>query len=74
VKKGPLRKLYEKKIYPDQYFPLEVGMKKAQDGNFAFHVAMQSAYEYILKHFTNHEICGLQELPGYIEVSPNAPN
>ncbi|XP_068895616.1 ionotropic receptor 75a-like isoform X2 [Tenebrio molitor] len=67
VKKGPLRKLYEKKIYPDQYFPLEVGMKKVQDGNFAFHVAMQSAYEYILKHFTNHEICGLQELPGYIE-------
>jgi hypothetical protein len=74
VKKGPLRKLYEKKIYPDQYFPLEVGMKKVQDGNFAFHVAMQSAYEYILKHFTNHEICGLQELPGYIEVSRNAPN
>jgi hypothetical protein len=74
VKKGPLRKLYEKKIYPDQYFPLEVGMKKVQDGNFAFHVAMQSAYEYILKHFTNHEISGLQELPGYIEVSRNAPN
>ncbi|KAJ3637008.1 hypothetical protein MTP99_000505 [Tenebrio molitor] len=67
VKKGPLQRLYRKKIYPDQYFPLEVGMRKLQEGNFAFHVLLQGAYEYILKNFTNYEICGLQELPGYIE-------
>jgi hypothetical protein len=69
VKKGPLQRLYRKKIYPDQYFPLEVGMRKLQEGNFAFHVLLQGAYEYILKNFTNYEICGLQELPGYIEVT-----
>ncbi|XP_064211385.1 uncharacterized protein LOC103313532 [Tribolium castaneum] len=67
VRKGPLRHLYLSKIYPDQYYPLEVGMKKVQQGNFAFHVSLQSAYEYILHYFTNYEICGLQELPGYIE-------
>ncbi|XP_063908542.1 uncharacterized protein LOC135126423 [Zophobas morio] len=67
VKKGPLKKLYDRKIYPNQYFPLKVGMEKVRKGNFAFHVASQSAYDYILHHFTNHEICGLQELPGFIE-------
>ncbi|XP_044265306.1 glutamate receptor 2-like [Tribolium madens] len=82
IKKGPLQKLYLKKIYPDQYFPLESGMKKLQQGNFAFHVLLQAAYVYILKNFTNYEIfkykwriieCFLQENRGYVAVPKHSP-
>lgn len=56
------------KIYPDHYYSLDVGMEKILGGNFAFHMELPAAYAYIMKHFTNYDICGVQELPGYSEV------
>lgn len=43
-------------------------MKKVQEGNFAFHVPLGPAYNYVSEKFTNYDICGLQTLPGYINV------
>ncbi|CAG9822647.1 unnamed protein product [Phaedon cochleariae] len=68
TKDDALRDLYSKKIFPNQFFTLEEGLKKVQDGNFAFQVMLGPAYNYILKKYTNQDICKLQELPGYMNT------
>lgn len=42
-------------------------MRKVRNGFFAFHVELGSGYNYVVEKFTNYEICGLQELEGYLE-------
>ncbi|KAJ8931043.1 hypothetical protein NQ314_016071, partial [Rhamnusium bicolor] len=68
AKDDALKDLYRKKIYPNRFYSFEDGLKKVQDGNFAFHVILGPAYNYILKKFTNYDICKLQELPGYMNA------
>lgn len=55
-------------MYDNTHISLEAGLKRVQDGNFAFQVVLATAYNHILKTFTNYDICKLQELPGYMNV------
>lgn len=63
------KKLYEQKIGPNAYYSLEDGMALVQEGFFAFHVELGPAYNYVFQKFTNHEICNLQTIEGYIHVN-----
>lgn len=47
---------------------MEEGMRKVQEGNFAYHTPLAPAYGYILEKFTNYDICALQVLEGYANV------
>ncbi|KAG5893067.1 hypothetical protein JTB14_014846 [Gonioctena quinquepunctata] len=69
TKDEALQDLYRKKIYPNQFFSLEDGLKKVQDGNFAFQAILGPAYNYILKKFSNYDICKLQELSGFMNTA-----
>lgn len=69
TKDDALRDLYKKKIQVNKHISLENGLKRVQDGNFAFQVVLATAYNHILKTYTNYDICKLQELPGYMNVS-----
>ncbi|XP_023026955.2 ionotropic receptor 75a [Leptinotarsa decemlineata] len=68
TKDEALKDLYSKKIHPNQFFTLEDGLRKVQDGNFAFQVILGPAYNYILKTYTNYDICKLQELSGFMNA------
>ncbi|XP_018580226.1 uncharacterized protein LOC108917896 [Anoplophora glabripennis] len=75
TKDEALRDLYRKKIYPNRFYSLQDGLNKVQEGNFAFQVILGPAYNYILKTYTNYDICKIQELPGYMNtiMSPTVP-
>ncbi|VEN42924.1 unnamed protein product [Callosobruchus maculatus] len=65
TKDNDLKNLYQKKL-SGRYFSMEKGLDTVREGNFAFHVGLGAAYNYILKKFSNYDICKLQELPGYL--------
>nr|CAH7737703.1 unnamed protein product [Callosobruchus chinensis] len=65
TKDTDLKNLYQKKL-SGRYFSMEKGLDAVKEGNFAFHVGLGAAYNYILKKFSNYDICKLQELPGYL--------
>ncbi|KAJ8913436.1 hypothetical protein NQ315_017180 [Exocentrus adspersus] len=75
TKDNALKALYWKKIHPNRFYSLEYGLDKVQDGNFAFQVILGPAYKYILRKYTNYDICKLQELAGYMDTvtSSGAP-
>ncbi|KAH1014072.1 hypothetical protein HUJ04_002967 [Dendroctonus ponderosae] len=68
-KTGVLRKLYLKKIYPNNYYEKIDGWEKIQEGNFAFFAPVVISYRYFIQNFTNYDICALQELDGFLSVS-----
>ncbi|XP_030748218.1 uncharacterized protein LOC115876547 [Sitophilus oryzae] len=66
-KHGPLRELYIKKIYPNNYFSIEDGFRKIQKEHFAYFTPIAHASLANMRNYTNYDICAFQELAGYID-------
>ncbi|KAI2473963.1 Ionotropic receptor 75e, partial [Diabrotica virgifera virgifera] len=68
TKDPDLIELYKKKIHPNRFYSLEVGLQKVRKGNFAFQTDIGPSYNYIIRTFKNYDICTLQELSSFINV------
>lgn len=62
----PLHKeLFDKKITSKGFYSPERGVEEVRKGLFAYHTLLPPAYDFVMKTFTDYEICSLQELEGF---------
>lgn len=47
----------------DNFLPLVDGVRKIQNGLFAFHMETPVGYRLVAKYFSEHEKCDLREIP-----------